>query len=163
MNFKTRLASVVSLFTLVLFALASAGLAEHPAIERAETAVASRNVDVARDIAPLLDALKKSTDTGEKRELILQDNPGVLGDAEIRERLASLSALKVHPREDQANLAAIARIERLYEERLDQRQVLQDWLARFMAVVESQDRARIERERGELSQALDRLETQGFD
>jgi len=115
------------------------------------------------DINGVLQVESTTLGTGEKRELILQDNPGVLGDAEIRERLASLSALKVHPREDQANLAAIARIERLYEERLDQRQMLQDWLARFMAVVESQDRLRIERERGELSQALDRLETQGFD
>ena len=101
--------------------------------------------------------------TGEKHELILQDNPGVLDQAEIRERLASLSALKVHPREDQANLATIARIERLYEERLDLRGQLQDWLARFMSILEGQDRVRIERERGELSRALDRLEAQGID
>ena len=101
--------------------------------------------------------------TGEKHELILQDNPGVLDEAEIRERLASLSALKVHPREDQANLATIARIERLYEERLDLRGQLQDWLARFMSILEGQDRVRIERERGELSRALDQLEAQGID
>ena len=101
--------------------------------------------------------------TGEKHELILQDNPGVLDEAEIRERLASLSALKVHPREDQANLATIARIERLYEERLDLRGQLQDWLARFMSILEGQDRIRIERERGELSRALDQLEAQGID
>ena len=101
--------------------------------------------------------------TGEKHELILQDNPGVLDQAEIRERLASLSALKVHPREDQANLATIARIERLYEERLDLRGQLQDWLARFMSILEGQDRVRIERERGELSRALDQLEAQGID
>ena len=101
--------------------------------------------------------------TGEKHELILQDNPGVLSDAEIRERLALLSALKVHPREDQANLATIARIERLYEERLDLRGQLQDWLARFLSLLEGQDRVRIERERGELSRALDQLEAQGID
>ena len=57
----------------------------------------------------------------------------------------------------------IARIERLYEERLDQRSLLQDWLARFTGVLESQDRARIERERGELSRALDQIEARGFD
>ncbi len=115
------------------------------------------------DINGVLQVESTTLGTGEKRELILQDNPGVLSDAEIRERLASLSALKVHPREDQANLATIARIERLYEERLDQRGMLQDWLARFMAVLESQDRARIERERAELSRALDELEAQGLD
>ena len=115
------------------------------------------------DINGVLQVESTTLGTGEKRELILQDNPGVLSDAEIRERLASLSALKVHPREDQANLAAIARIERLYEERLDQRHMLQDWLARFMAVLESQDRVRIERDRGELARALDQLEAQGLD
>lgn len=115
------------------------------------------------DINGVLQVESTTLGTGEKRELILQDNPGVLGAAEIRERLASLSALKVHPREDQANLATIARIERLYEERLDQRSLLQDWLARFNGVLESQDRARIERERGELSRALDQLDARGFD
>ncbi len=115
------------------------------------------------DINGVLQVESTTLGTGEKRELILQDNPGVLSEAEIRERLASLSALKVHPREDQANLATIARIERLYEERLEQRGMLQDWLARFMAVLESQDRTRIERDRGELSRALDQVEAQGFD
>ena len=115
------------------------------------------------DINGVLQVESTTLGTGEKHELILQDNPGVLGDAEIRERLASLSALKVHPREDQANLATIARIERLYEERLDLRGQLQDWLARFMSLLEGQDRVRIERERGELSRALDQLEAQGID
>ncbi|HSD18177.1 MAG TPA: molecular chaperone HscC [Thermomonas sp.] len=115
------------------------------------------------DVNGVLQVESTTIGTGEKRELILQDNAGVLGEAEIRERLASLSALKVHPREDQANLAAIARIERLYEERLDARGQLQDWLARFMSILEGQDRVRIERERGELSRALDQLEAQGFD
>lgn len=115
------------------------------------------------DINGVLQVESTTLGTGEKHELILQDNPGVLGEAEIRERLASLSGLKVHPREDQANLATIARIERLYEERLDLRGQLQDWLARFMSILEGQDRIRIERERGELSRALDQLEAQGLD
>jgi hypothetical protein len=44
--------------------------AEHPAIARAESAIKSKNVDPARDIAPLLAALKSSKDTDEKRELV---------------------------------------------------------------------------------------------
>lgn len=91
-----------------------------------------------------IDFAEPNKDTGEKRELILQDKPGVLGEADLRE--------------DQTNLATIARIERLYEERLDQRGLLQVWLARLMAVVESQDR-----ERTELSQALDQFEVHGID
>jgi hypothetical protein len=53
-----------------LAAVTGAAHAEHPAIERAERAVESKNVDVTRDIAPLLDALKRSKDTDEKRELV---------------------------------------------------------------------------------------------
>ena len=115
------------------------------------------------DVNGVLQVESTTLDTNEKRELILQENPGVLTEAEIRERLAALSAIKVHPRDEQANLAAVARIERLYAERLGQRNLLQDWLARFMAALESQDRPRIERERGELSGALDQLEAQGLD
>lgn len=96
--------------------------------------------------------------TGLKHELILEGNPGVLTQAEIRERLAQLEALKIHPREDQANLAVISRAERLYEDHLDLRPMLHDWLARFMGVLESQDRERIARHRGELARALDDLE-----
>jgi ankyrin repeat protein len=54
----------------VLAAAGAVARAEHPAIERAENAVESKNVDVARDIAPLLDALKRSKDVDEKRELV---------------------------------------------------------------------------------------------
>lgn len=115
------------------------------------------------DVNGVLQVESRTLSTGEKRELILHDNPGVLDEAEIRERLAALSSLKVHPREDQANLATIARIERLYAERLDQRMLLQEWLARFMSTIESQDRARIERERNDLERALEQFESRGFD
>jgi hypothetical protein len=44
--------------------------AEHPAIARAERAIASGQIDPARDLAPLLDALRKSRSVDEKRELV---------------------------------------------------------------------------------------------
>lgn len=111
------------------------------------------------DVNGVLQVEAKTLGTGETRELILSDNPGVLDDAAIRERLASLASLKIHPREDQANIAVVARVERLYVEFLDQRPMLHDWLARFMAAVESQDRDRIDRERAALERALDGFES----
>ena len=60
--------------------------------------------------------------------------------------------------EEQANLAVIARIERLYEEFLDLRPMLQDWLLRFTAVIERQDRDLIARSRVDLQRALDEVE-----
>jgi molecular chaperone HscC len=91
-------------------------------------------------------------------ELILQNNPGVLSEEEIRARLSQLGKIKVHPREDQENIAIIARCERLYEELLQYRQILQNWLAKFLGIVEQQDRDAINRHREELSKALDQIE-----
>jgi hypothetical protein len=63
-----------------LVAAAAAARAEHPAITRAESAVEAKNVDPARDIAPLLDALKRSRSVDEKRELV--DAIADLGEAD---------------------------------------------------------------------------------
>jgi hypothetical protein len=54
--------TLIPLLALLALAVGTAATvrAEHPAIERAESAVESKNVDPARDIAPLLDALKRS-------------------------------------------------------------------------------------------------------
>jgi molecular chaperone HscC len=96
--------------------------------------------------------------TGKRHELILEQNPGLLGRDEIAQRLQALSELKVHPRDQQQNLALMARTERVYEEYIDARSMVQQWLAQFREVLESQDLQRIERHREELAQALDELE-----
>ncbi len=96
--------------------------------------------------------------TGKHYELILEQNPGVLSPAQIRQRLQALDALKVHPREQQANLALVARTERLYAEHVMHRDQLQGWLLQFQQCLESQDLHRIERHREELGRALDELE-----
>lgn len=77
----TRNTGVSILFGLVLaFAGVAAGWAEHPAVARAERAIASGSVDPARDVAPLLDALKRSRSVDEKRELV--DAIADLGEAD---------------------------------------------------------------------------------
>ncbi len=131
-----------------------------PRLKKHEPAI---DVRFTYDINGVLQVEATSLSSGARHELILQDNPGVLDDAEIRERLKRLESLKVHPREDQSNLAVIARIERLYMEQLDARPMLQDWLAAFMSMLETQDSARIERNRKELSRALDAFEQQGME
>ena len=80
----------------------------------------------------------------------------------MRARLAELASIKVHPRETQANLATIARLERVYEERLDLRPMLDEWLSTFMAHLESQDLAQIDRVRRELDGALAEIDTSPF-
>ena len=46
---------------------------------------------------------------GTRHELILEKNPGSMSKDEIRRRLALLAGLKVHPRDDQPNVALVAR------------------------------------------------------
>jgi molecular chaperone HscC len=95
----------------------------------------------------------------QRYELLLEQNPGVLNPQQIRERLAALDAIKVHPRDKQENLALLARAERLYEEHLSAREQLQEWIARFRSVLESQDELVIREHRRELSLALNSLES----
>ncbi|MFN4162680.1 MAG: molecular chaperone HscC, partial [Stenotrophomonas sp.] len=96
--------------------------------------------------------------TGTRHELILEQNPGLLSAQDIRARLLALQDLKIHPRDQQQNLATVARAERLYEEYLDQRDLLQSWLAQFRHALDSQDIKRIDQHRSELSAAMDALE-----
>lgn len=91
-------------------------------------------------------------------ELLLEQNPGVLDKQQIRERLAALEEIKIHPRSKQENLAVLARAERLYEEHLPAREQLQEWIARFRSILETQDDRIIREQRQAFALALNSLE-----
>ena len=110
------------------------------------------------DINGILQVNVQVDATGEQRELILEQNPGLLSPEEIEARLAALAEIKVHPREKQENLALIARAERLYEEHLHARDTLQTYIVTFRAVLDSQDERTVARSRRDLTEALDALE-----
>lgn len=97
---------------------------------------------------------------GARYELLLEQNPGLLGEQEIRARLAALSQLKIHPRSKQENVALLARAERLFEENLAARQLLQQWIVQFRQSLESQDEQIIREHQASFGQALDQLEAQ---
>jgi hypothetical protein len=61
---------IMTIGAVLLLVVPAAAYAKHPAIVRAEAAIAAGNVDPPRDIAPLLDALKRSRTVDEKRELV---------------------------------------------------------------------------------------------
>lgn len=98
--------------------------------------------------------------TGVRHELLLERNPGMLGAEEIRARLAALSQLKIHPRGKQENVALLARAERMFEENLAARELLQQWIVQFRLSLESQDDQVIHEHRANFSRALDQLEAQ---
>ena len=82
----------------------------------------------------------------------------VLGPEEIRERLAALASLKVHPRDQQENLNLIARAERLYEELLWARSELQSALVQFRGALDQQDPAVVAEHRSQFQRFLDTVE-----
>ncbi|WP_374011701.1 Hsp70 family protein [Pseudoxanthomonas koreensis] len=112
------------------------------------------------DINGLLQVEALVVTNGLLQELVLEQNPGVLDPAQVRERLAALAALKVHPRDQQENVALLARAERLYAEVLWARQDLQQALLRFRQVLESQEPSLIREHRTGFTEMLDRIEAQ---
>jgi molecular chaperone HscC len=112
------------------------------------------------DINGVLQAEATVLATNERHELILEQNPGLLSPEEIRARLAALQDIKVHPRDKQENVALLARAERLYEEHLQARDMVQQWIAQFRQSLETQDEHLIREHRGQFSSAMDQLERQ---
>ncbi len=112
------------------------------------------------DINGVLQVEATALSSEARYELVLEQNPGALSEAEIRARLAALSGLKIHPREKQENLALLARAERMYEEHLDARPLLQQWIMQFRQSLESQDERMIGEHRHNFVRAMDELEEQ---
>lgn len=111
------------------------------------------------DINGLLQVEVTETGTGKRHELLIEQNPGLMDADEIRERLERLQSLKIHPREQQQNLALITRAERVYEEYVAMRSSVQEWIAHFRNTLETQDLTQIEQDRKRFAKALDELET----
>ena len=100
--------------------------------------------------------------TGERRQLVIIDEDGPTG-ADLEKQRKALEALKVHPRESDANRALLTRASRCYENFLgDKRAIVGQLISQFETVLDAQDPRHIERARIELTQALDRLEGETF-
>jgi len=111
------------------------------------------------DVNGLIEVEATILSTKAKHRLAIQQNPGLLSDAEVAERLAALAHLKVHPRDDQANMAIIAQAERLYEERSgDLRHQIGQWLLAFRAELDSQDPPRIRAAQKRMLELIERVE-----
>jgi len=125
-------------------------------------ATQDRGVDVrfTYDINGVLQVEARVQKTGIVRELLLMQGDGGLSEEEARTRLAELAGLKTHPRDEQPNIAALARAERLYAESLgDERRHVQGLILEFQAALATQDKALVARQRDALLQALDQHET----
>ena len=64
----------------------------------------------------------------------------------------------MHPRDKQENLALIARAERLYEERLHDREHILAMIIQFQASLETQDEKLVARDRLKFAAAMDNVD-----
>lgn len=99
--------------------------------------------------------------TGATRNLVIIDEEDRRAAGDLDKRRAALAALKVHPREDAANQALLARAERSYEDHLgDLRLIVGQWITAFLAALDSQDPRTIAQAAEVLSANLDQLEAE---
>jgi molecular chaperone HscC len=111
------------------------------------------------DISGLLEVEALIPETGERHSLVIEESPGVLGPEEAKQRLQSLAELKIHPREQLANTALMARAARIFEESLGElRHQVGEAMMRFESVLETQDLKQVAEFSSQLSRWLDEVE-----
>jgi len=92
------------------------------------------------DVNGLLQVEASLVRSGAVSSLLIEGNPGLMTEAEIRERFESLSELKIHPRDQIENRTLLARGERLYQQLRGQvRERMGYEIMRFEQALETQD------------------------
>jgi molecular chaperone HscC len=115
------------------------------------------------DVSGILEVDVSVPETGVTKQLMICDDEDAPSEAEIAERRAVLAALKIHPREEAGNAAAMARAERCYESFLgERRDYIGQLILNFEAVLEKQDPRAIQQARDELEQVLNALEGERY-
>jgi molecular chaperone HscC len=113
------------------------------------------------DVSGIIEVEALVIKTQMRHALVIQHHANALTDKQITERLAALSHLKMHPRDDQVNIVLIDRAERLYEERTGElRATLAQWMQNFRATLETQDPLRIREAQKQFGAALSSVEAE---
>ncbi|VEI58321.1 chaperone protein DnaK [Pasteurella multocida] len=91
---------------------------------------------------------------------IFQQNAQNLTDAQIVESRQKLTALKVHPREQEQNIYLLEKAKRLYSEYLgDNRQMISEQMGYFLCALDSQDDTQIRRAQKHFGDFLSRYDS----
>jgi molecular chaperone HscC len=111
------------------------------------------------DVNGLLEVDVTVPDTKETRQLTIVGQDSGMSPAELETRRRELAALKVHPRDADANRAVLARAARCYEQFLGgQREYVKRLLVEFENILDGQNPRDIEAARKHFLGALDELE-----
>ncbi|MEM8578858.1 MAG: Hsp70 family protein [Pseudomonadota bacterium] len=128
-------------------------------VPRAKAGMEGMRVRITYDPSGLIDVEGVASSTGVQAGIVIKENVTGLTEEQIASRLAAMNSLKMHPREDEENIAFLARIRRLYEMASgDDRSVLQRMLMEFEGALEGQDGAVIMRMRGDMASTLDAID-----
>jgi molecular chaperone HscC len=107
-----------------------------------------------------VDAREQSS--GQPVGTVIQQRGSAMTEDQVREALARLEKLKVHPREQQENVYQVERAKRLFADHLgDRRDAIAHALAQFEAVLDTQDERLVTQARQQFSQFLDHFD-RGF-
>lgn len=110
------------------------------------------------DVNGALEVEIKVVSTGKQRRAVFR-NQSSLSEAELDERFAALSAIKILPRDQQENRALIARAERLYAEALgDDRERIKGLIFQFEHAIADQTRRDIAEVRRQFAEYLRQFE-----
>ena len=119
-------------------------------------------VRLSYDVNGLLVVDARETDSGRVASTLIRQHSDGMSDDEVAQALQRLDTLKVHPRDEQQNHYLVERGKRLYEDRLGQERVMiQQWLAKFEAALDTQDPQVVARARDAFREALDGID-RGF-
>ncbi|MCF6220113.1 MAG: molecular chaperone HscC [Robiginitomaculum sp.] len=111
------------------------------------------------DVSGVLEVLVEVLSTKKVSRLVIEGNPGALTKSEIDARFKELDKLKVHPRDETANVAFMARLAKAYENHLgDVRQEIQHMITVFEAVLARQNKHEITETREEIEPHLKAFE-----
>ena len=114
------------------------------------------------DSSGLLEVDVSVPETGLRRQLVILDDEAP-DEEQLARRRETLAALKVHPRDDAANVAVLARAARCFENMLgDGRLYVGQLISALEQAIEGQDPRAIETVRADVVRALDEIEGEQF-
>jgi len=112
------------------------------------------------DVNGLLEVRANVNNSTESHVLIIEGNPGMLSEEEIRQRFAELEKIKMHPRDTLEMRTLLARADRIYQQvRGDVRSWLSVQIAEFEGVLETQNPRLINPAKNKFSDMLNSIES----
>lgn len=124
--------------------------------------IAENAIDVrfTYDVNGLLEVVTTHVQSQRQYSLIIEGNPGMLSESQIKQRFQELAAIKLHPRDTLEVRTMMARADRLYQQlRGEIRAWLGQQINEFVAIVDSQDAKKINPAKKRFAELLDSIES----